>query len=144
FVFCRRGKRGPIRSSRPALKIDANVVEGAPDQTGTIKCFRTGCVEAVSCSEVRLDRGQQLRLKRGRRQRYAFYIQRRAHINLIPLGRILVYLFLFCGAVVGKRVTLAAVRACLGGNAGGKGKRKADYQQAGEQCSIGQGEVRSP
>ena len=52
---CRRGRHGrPVRTGRPALKTQANVLKGAPDEAGAIEFIRAGAIETIRRPEMRL------------------------------------------------------------------------------------------
>ena len=63
FTFGRRAERGPVRTSGSALKIYADVLKRAPNQTRTIEGLRARAIEVVSRAYMRFERGQQLLVK---------------------------------------------------------------------------------
>ena len=58
FALGRRAERGPVRTRGTALKIYADVLERAPNQTRTVERLRAGAIEVVSRAYVRFKGGQ--------------------------------------------------------------------------------------
>src|SRR6185436_6273467 len=132
--FCRRSHCGPVGSRRAALKVNSDVIKGAPHQPGTIKGVRTGSVVAIGRTEMRFERGQQksleLHLRRARihRRRRLFDF---LTVNRIVNRRILGFSFEYAARWYRQSRTTVRVNR-LGGYRRSKGERKTNNQQARE------------
>jgi len=63
LVFGRFRKRGPVGTRWSSLKVDANILERAPNQSGTIELVRTRPIKPIAGSDVRLNRREQCLIK---------------------------------------------------------------------------------
>ena len=63
LVFGRFRKRDPVGTRWSSLKVDANILERAPNQSGTIELVRTRPIKPIAGSDVRLNRREQCLIK---------------------------------------------------------------------------------